>query len=510
MKPEKLYLGIVLVAFISLTVVFLTFPRSTYSELEKRELAKRPEFSIEKLTSNQYTSEISSWFSDSEPYRDKLMAASMSVRDAIRMNFGSDEEAVSFHAADSDSDADADAGPLPGATPGEMEEYKNNINADGVAKIANKGIIITGRVPNVRALMAYGGGAKGGVSFANALNDYKTAMPNLNVYAMVIPLASEFYLPDKARKNSNPQLPTIKNIYANLKGVRGINAYTALANHVEEPIYLRTDHHWAPLGAFYAAKEFARVAGVPFNDLNSYDKHIIKNYVGTMYGYSKDISVKNSPEDFVYYTPKGLDYKTTYRVYTTNKNYHVTREGKPQEGPYFYKYKDGSSAAYSTFMGGDQKLTKVVTGTKNGRRLLVIKDSYGNAVPGYLFYSFEEVHVVDFRYFTRNIKKYIEENKITDLVACVNIFNAYSSSVAQKIKNMLTRHDSSEMRSESESTPAPTDKDKAIAGKENNSAAEHAKADTKTEAKPESKAEAKPATQPTPATKTAIPDSLSH
>ena len=62
--------------------------------------------------------------------------------------------------------------------------------------------------------------------------------------------------------------------------------------HVAEPIYLRTDHHWAPLGAYYAAQEFARVAKVPFKPLSNYERRVVRNFVGSMYGYAQDISIK--------------------------------------------------------------------------------------------------------------------------------------------------------------------------------------------------------------------------
>ena len=245
---------------------------------------------------------------------------------------------------------------------------------------------------------------------------------------MVIPLSTEFYCPDKARKASNPQRPTINNIYAHLDpDVKAVDAYTALAHHVKEDIYLRTDHHWAPLGAYYAAQRFAQVAGVPFPDLKEYDKHIIHGYVGTMYGYSKDVSIKNAPEDFVYYTPRNVTYTTTYTDYTIDKKYRVTGEGKPHTGPFFQKFKDGSKAAYCTFMGSDTRITQVRTSVKNGRRVLILKDSFGNALPGYLFRSFEEVHVIDSRYFTQNMRKYVKNNKITDILFANNIMKAYSS-----------------------------------------------------------------------------------
>lgn len=441
MKPSVLYTIIITAVFLCLAAVFLLFPRSTYSELEKRDLATFPEFTPEKLRGAQYTTELSTWFSDTEPFRDRFMSASMKVRDMLRFSFGDDEETVSFHSTA--SAPGADGGPADGGI-GEMSDYENKVNADDNAKIASAGILIIGKAPCVRTLNAFGGTASGGTAFASAVSEYAAEMPGVNVYAMVIPLSSEFYLPDKAKKSSNPQLPTIKNIYAHLgNGARGVNAYGALAAHVNEEIYLRTDHHWAPLGAYYAAKEFASAARVPFKDLSAYEKHTVRNFVGSMYGYSKDASVKNSPEDFVYYVPKGVSYDVTYRNYKVNKNYQVTSESAPAKGKFFYHYPDGNGGAYSTFMGGDQRLTHVHTGTRNGRRLVIIKDSYGNAVPGYLFHSFEDIYVVDFRYFTRNIRKFVADNKVTDILFCVNIFNAYSASVPQKLKRFLTQGDNS-------------------------------------------------------------------
>ena len=437
MKPSRLYIILTVAIFLLLAVVFLFFPRSTYSELEKRELAKFPEFSTDKLKGARYTSEVSQWFSDTEPYRDVFMAFSMSVRDKLRYSFGSDEETISFHATDSGSDA-----PAPGTDPADIAEYENHVNANENAKIASAGIMIVGKEPTARALNAFGGEANGGGDFVKVVSQYSRELPGVKVYAMVIPLSSEFYTPDKAKSRTKPQLPFIKNVYSRLTdGAKGVNAYTALADHVEEDIYLRTDHHWAPLGAYYAAQEFARTAGVPFKDLKSYDRKVVHGYVGSMYGYSKDIAIKNSPEDFVYYVPKGLNSQTTYCDYIVNADYQVTGERAPAKGNFFYHYKDGSGGAYCTFMGGDQRLTHVKTGSSTGRRLLIIKDSYGNPVPSFLFYSFDDIYVVDFRYFSRNMKKFVADNRVTDLLFALNIFNAYAPSSAAKMKKFLTQND---------------------------------------------------------------------
>lgn len=425
---HKLYIIIAMAAFILGAIVFNTFERSKISELEKRELASFPQFSDSALASGQFTKDISAWYSDSEPFRDKFMLLSMMFKEHIGMP--QSEENIRFHSADKPVEPQPDNNR-------NIADYDNQITADENAKIANAGIIIIGPPGKVRALMAYGGEATGGGAYAEVINKYKRAFPSVNVYCMVIPQAAEFYCPDKARRSTKSELATIRHIYSLLAPeVKAVDAYTALAQHVEEDIYLRTDHHWAPLGAFYAARKFAEVAGVPFRELNSYDRHVIHGYVGSMYGYSKDISVKQSPEDFVFYTPRNTAYTTTYVEYKTNKSFKVTSESAPHTGQFFYKYPDGSTGAYCTFMGGDCKITKVQTSVKNGRRVIIFKDSFGNAIPGYLFYSFEEVHVLDYRYFTKNIRNYIATNKITDILFANNIFKAYSGA-AQAYERFL-------------------------------------------------------------------------
>lgn len=68
-----------------------------------------------------------------------------------------------------------------------------------------------------------------------------------------------------------------------------------------------------------------------------------------------------------------------------------------------------------------------------------MKDSYGNALLGYLFSSFEEVHVVDFRYYQKNILKYIDDNKITDLLFANDLLHAHARGTSTAYEALLTK-----------------------------------------------------------------------
>lgn len=460
MRRSLIFIFLVGTIFVVLALVFLFFPRPAFSELERRELSVFPEFTLESLRSGAYTRDVAAWFSDTQPFRDHFLAAAMQLKSYMALKTGGDDD-IAFHSTGESVEDDVEVEEMelmtepadtlgvmqPGAPALEIAEYDGHAVPEGAAKLASSGVIVIGSGPEARALMAFGGSGKGGVKYAEAANLYKSVLgPDVSVYCMVVPLASEFYTPEKARKLTRPQLPVIRNIYSHLDGgVIPVDAYSALASHADEPIYLRTDHHWAPLGAYYAAEAFAKAAGVPFLPLEEYDEHVIKRYVGTMYGFSKDISIKNAPEDFIYYTPRGIDYNTTYITIHLDRKLRPVGESKPYKGKFFQKYSDGSSSAYLTFMGGDYNQTVVRTGLGNGRRLLIIKDSYGNALPGFLFGSFEEIHVIDHRYFRHDVASYVLENHITDLVMVNNIFNAYSGGVASRYRYILTK-----------STPAPT------------------------------------------------------
>ncbi|WP_273530751.1 DHHW family protein [Leyella lascolaii] len=295
-----------------------------------------------------------------------------------------------------------------------------------LARKTRSGIIVLGSGKDVRAFEPYGGGHDNGEKYANAVNRYKQAFgSDVNVYCMVIPTAVEYYCPDSIRSWTHDERSAIDGIFSHLSdSVVKVDIYDVLAAHKTENIYSRTDHHWAPLGAYYAAGCFAGKAGLAFRDLSSYDSVVVRNYVGTMYTFSKDMAVKNAPEDFVYYVPRGVDYKTTYIKYRLGRNRRVTGESKPVDDSFFLRYNDGSPSAYCTFMGGDSRTVKVCTSTKNGRRLLIMKDSYGNALPGYLFYSFEEIHIIDFRYFRNSVTEYVRRNGISDMLFANNIFHA--------------------------------------------------------------------------------------
>ncbi|NPD91939.1 DHHW family protein [Xylanibacter muris] len=303
----------------------------------------------------------------------------------------------------------------------------------------SEGILVVDTGMNTRALEIFHGSRQYAEEYVAAVNSYKRALgDSVNVYCMVIPTAVAFYCPDSMRGKTRDEYQAICDMYSLLSdSVAPVDIFPVLQSRAGEPIYSRTDHHWAPLGAYYAAEAFAGKAGVPFRDITEYDVRTVRDYVGSMYRFSGNIAVKKAPEDFVYYVPQDSSYTTTYRYYKFDSRKNVIGVSEPEDGRFFIPYSDGHGGAYCTFMGGDTRMVKVSTSAKNGRKLMILKDSYGNALPGYLFGSFEEIHVVDFRYFTGNVISYGKDNGITDVLFANNLIHANMASTGRRYRMMM-------------------------------------------------------------------------
>lgn len=246
---------------------------------------------------------------------------------------------------------------------------------------------------------------------------------------MVVPTAGAYYLPDGYEQYNASHRDSINSITNKLVNVINVDGYAALEAHTNEYIYTRTDHHWEPLGAYYAAKAFCEMAQVPVKELSTYKTETIEGFVGTMYAFTDyNERIKNDPDTFTYYIPS-TDYTATY--YTTDfkadeqlTQFHSIFVDQPASG------------AYSTFMGGDQKIVKIETANKNGRKLCIFKDSYGNAEVPFFIDSFEEIYVCDIRYFDLYAPDFIKDNGITDVLFTMCTFSAVGEN-AEGIKNNL-------------------------------------------------------------------------
>ena len=101
-------------------------------------------------------------------------------------------------------------------------------------------------------------------------------------------------------------------------------------------------------------------------------------------------------------------------------------------------YGEGASGpnSYSVFLQGDLPIVKMETQHKNGRKIAVIKESYGNAFAPYLVNNYEKVIVVDQRYYTGDFVAMLKAEGINELLFINNIFAAHTPFHIDKIKGL--------------------------------------------------------------------------
>lgn len=433
----------VIIAVFAFITLFLTFgARSTVSVEEKRELAKMPEFTWESYFDGSFTEDFAHFYNDTVPMRSSFMSFISSFRGKMGLKFGDDgaqlvggkptldqptqsskpTESKVPNTANVGNSSSNSSTSSSGGTSEPVEstsaEQPDPPKVDG--ELSGSVLVLEGGW----GISLFGGGYATGQNYANTLNKIKQAVgDDVNVYSMVAPTSGSFYLPAKYKGWMASEPDNINNINKYLDGVIPVDAYGALSKHTDEAIYARTDHHWNQLGAYYAAEEFAKTAGVYFAPLSDYNSYSMDDHMGTMLAYSNyHKAIANNPETFTYYVPKNKYSSTLYGEYLND----------PQASFVFYPTNlisandfNGCKDYYGVFFGGaDSKAFRVKTDVENGRKLIIVKDSYGNAVAPCLTNSFEEIWLVDMRFLKKSVVQLAKEEGITDILFCMNTFSA--------------------------------------------------------------------------------------
>ncbi len=443
---------ILMSAFAFMFVFSVFFPRTTTSDYSI--LYQWPEFSTESLLSGKYFNGITKYFTDTINSRDKFVDFEASIRSLYGIN--EDNQLIQNDSGESDPEENSDINnSRPATSQGassdtiiEGSQMDNSIFDSSAetstesetpendtplkAEISND-ILIVG----TRAMEIFYGNKTRAVVFANVINDFaETLDPSVNVYSMVIPKAGAYYI-SQVEGYSHLASRNKDNIDA-VSGalsdrVTDVNIYNILGVHANEPIYLRTDHHWSALGAYYASTVFAEQAGVDYAALESYKEVARPGYLGTMYKYTNHSPILlNNPEDFLVYYPNA-DYSATYYSASDLKS-----NPKNHDGGFFWEISDEQrSSWYSTFLRGDSYSVKAVSNVcKNGRKLLIVKDSYGNALAPYMLEGFEEIYIVDARSYKRSLKETVETYGITDVLFAECTFSAVGSSYINSLEEI--------------------------------------------------------------------------
>ncbi len=226
----------------------------------------------------------------------------------------------------------------------------------------------------------------------------------------LIPSASEVWrdkLPDGAPNDS--QSAVIETAYSYVKA-RTADVLGALTAHADAPVYYRTDHHWTTEGAYYGYTAIANAMGLEPVPLTDYTETVVsRQFYGTAYSSSGFSWVK--PDSISAYVPRDGIKVTNYPV------------GAPEEGSMYVETFLEAKDKYKYFYGGNTPLLTIETQHRDAPTLLILRDSYMDAMSPFLTAHFSKIHIIDLRYFKTSLHAYIEENAIDSILVCYNVKN---------------------------------------------------------------------------------------
>ncbi len=245
-----------------------------------------------------------------------------------------------------------------------------------------------------------------GLSYVGQL-DKNTDAP---VYLGLIPSAAEVWKDElPAGAESWDQAAFLRK--AEETGLPMIDFQGALSAHADEPIFYRTDHHWTSLGAFYGANAVLEALGQPPLDQADFQPETVsRTFNGTLYSQS-GIHWLPSDEIEFWVEEDGLTV-TSWRT------------GGPQPAALYERSWLSQKDQYSAFLGGNQPLCVIRNeALPEGEKILLIRDSYSDALAPFLAQRSSEVHLLDLRYYRASPALYAAENQIDTICVLFSIPN---------------------------------------------------------------------------------------
>lgn len=334
---------------------------------------------------------------------------------------------VSQPAESAVSSAQPTEAPTPAPTPSPTPEpTPPPIPDDGSDGYLSSGVYIWQN----KAFELFYGSTDAAAAYAQAISGYQQQLPGTTVYNMVVPNHSEFGLPERIRDDMGctSQRENLSDVFANYtegSQVIPVDIYDALDYHKDQYLYFNTDTHWAPLGAYYAYTAFCEAADQTAAPLSDFTVSTVEDFTGYLYVATGESCLAENPDHIDLYEP-GFDY-TIELSYDGVSFTELSGMYAPDEG-----------MGYSMVLWGDNPLVRITNhDDASGRKLLLVKDSYGNAIAPFLAANYSEVHVADFRSFPGKLPAYCAENGITDVLFFNNVMSANTYSQIETMNGLF-------------------------------------------------------------------------
>lgn len=370
---NKKILAVLLLLFIgAIFALNLAAPDRTFSESENRMLKQLPHFSFTSLLSGAFTSDFEAYVSDQFAHRDLWIGAKT-----------------------------------------DMDRVMGKKESNGVY-LGKDGYLIQKFVPPAEGDLE----AK-----MKAVREFDEATPDLRKYAMIVPTAAAV-LQDKLPRYAETGVEEayVGQIREKLPAdIRFVDVFPALYAEREQPVFYKTDHHWTTKGAYAAYLELCKRMGLnPQKEEDFQIRQVTDAFFGSLYSKSGFRHVK--PDSIQLYLSKNPE------AYTVS----YVDEGQVADSLYALDQLDKKDK-YAVFLNGNHALIRIQTTQTNGKKLLVVKDSYANSFIPLLLKHFSEIDVVDLRYYEDDPAALVKERGIREMLL---LYNANTFFEDPSIKNI--------------------------------------------------------------------------
>ena len=242
---------------------------------------------------------------------------------------------------------------------------------------------------------------------------------------------SGLVMQEKLPKNARlfDQAKYIDQVQKAMKDYNFVDVRDTLMDHNDEYIYYKTDHHWTSAGACLAYDVWSERTGGEAETEDGLVKNVVSDkFRGSLY--SKILDADSAYDEIWTY---GLQKDDAFG----SKDCTVMIDEKQQLDSIYDDEKLQKKDKYAYFLSGNYGQVHIqnqkAASKAKGKNILIIKDSFANSFVPFVTQDYENIYMVDLRYYNGDMKSYLQEHNITDVLVLYNISNFISDRNLHKL-----------------------------------------------------------------------------
>ena len=242
---------------------------------------------------------------------------------------------------------------------------------------------------------------------------------------------SGLVMQEKLPKNARlfDQAKYIDQVQKAMKDYNSVDVRDTLMDHNDEYIYYKTDHHWTSAGACLAYDVWSERTGGEAETEDGLVKNVVSDkFRGSLY--SKILDADSAYDEIWTY---GLQKDDAFG----SKDCTVTIDEKQQLDSIYDDEMLQKKDKYAYFLSGNYGQVHIqnqkAASKAKGKNILIIKDSFANSFVPFVTQDYENIYMVDLRYYNGDMKSYLQEHNITDVLVLYNISNFISDRNLHKL-----------------------------------------------------------------------------